>query len=193
MNKLNILIKIAKIALILALVFGLSWGVCLFHATSDTDPNVIEKAIAEATKDIQDDLKEAEDKAKEAKAELKEAKAELKETKLELKEVRATKSSSSDSAISKPSLASKEDNSNIYKKIFEAIFYDVEGDFVMKDSEFKFYSDISCAPEYLVTHDLTFSTPRDLDARNASGFEVFISRSTKGPVFSTEKPYFDYK
>lgn len=184
MRSLNIFIKICKILFTLALGFGLGWGVCLFRATPDTDPNVIEKEIAEATKDIQDDLKEAEDEAKEAKTELKEKNTELKETKAELKTVKSSDSKST--AISNG-------DSDIYKKIFNAIFYEEEEEFVMKNSEFKFYSDISCSPDSLITDDLTFVTSRDVDGKNASGFEVFISRSTEGPVFSTEKPYFDYK
>jgi len=170
--------KIILVSVIIAIAvisFFIGWGVCLFQSTPDaSDSATVEKAVADATKELKDELKEARAELKETKSELKEAKAEL-------------------NSDSKSTAISNNGDSDIYKESFEAIFYDVEGDFVMKDPEFKFYSDISCLPEFLITEELMFVTSRDEEAKNASGFPVFISRSVNGPVFSVDRPVFNYK
>lgn len=171
MKKNFILIGIIVVTAVFSYLIG--WGVCLFQATPDTDPNAIEKAVSEAETEVE------------------ELKNELKKTKAQLKKAKANSKTAKSSDFGKTSTSAvKED---IYKKIFEAIFYDVEGDFVMNSSDFKFYSELSCTPDTLITDDLTFITHRDVDGVNSSGDKVFISRTTKGPVFSVEQPFFDPK
>lgn len=172
MGKLNILIKFAKKAIVLALAFGAGFLFCLFKSNSSTDTKAIEVAVAEAVANSADELKEA-------KAELKEKNTELKKLK-EKKVNTKVKTNSLDAA-----------KKDMYQEVVETIFYDIPGDFVMKNKEFKFYSNRSCTPDALITNELNFITHRDVDGINESGFEVFISMSSQGPVYSTERPYFD--
>ena len=80
---------------------------------------------------------------------------------------------------------------NQYKKYLDAIFYDTGKRYVMNNSEFKFYSDMSCDKEFLISKKLTFINSLDLEIKNDNGFTVYISRSTDGYVCSVEKPYFN--
>ncbi len=165
-------IKLIIIIIIAGFSFFAGWGVCLFQATPDTDEKAIEVAVAEAVANSADELKEA-------KAELKEKNTELKKLK-EKKVNTKVKTNSLDAA-----------KKDMYQEVVETIFYDIPGDFVMKNKEFKFYSTRSCTPDALITNELNFITHRDVDGINESGFEVFISMSSQGPVYSTERPYFD--
>lgn len=169
--------NITVICLIIAIPisFFIGWGVCLFQATPDTDEKAIASAIAEATSELRSDLKEAEDEAKNAKD--------------ELKKVKGKKVSSDPSQTpSAPSI----DKKSMYREAFETIFFDTGERFVMNNKDFRFYSDKSCSPEtQLSTKDLIFVNSRDEEGQNASGFKVFVTRSTKGPVFSVEQPFFD--
>lgn len=177
----KILIVIGAFAA-LSVSFILGWGVCLFQASPDTDEKAIEVAVEEATRNLQADFEKAEAEAKNAKDELKKVKSQQ-------------KAKSSDSSQT-PSLSTSsiDKKFSIYKEAFETIFPNTGERFVMNDKDFRFYSDKSCSPETLLsTEDLIFVNSRDEEGENDSGFTIFVSRSTKGPVFSVEQPYFDYK
>lgn len=174
------LLGIAAIALIIGFLIG--FGVRLSRPVPDNDTDLattIEEEVANATKELNNKLDKKESKLEKTESELEQAKSKLENAESELEETK--------SKLKK----SKAAKSSVYEEAFNTIFPDTGEKFVMNNTDFRFYSDRSCSPDTLITEKLTFVNFRDEEGENASGFKVFVTRSTEGPVFSVEQPLFD--
>lgn len=167
MKKIGIIVAIA-FAIIIAFFIGRS--MFFFTPSSDSATEAQLKKVKADLKKTKDELKKAKDDKNKAEEGKKDAEDELKKVKAELKKV---------------------NSESMYKEAFNTIFYDMEERFVINNPDFRFYSSPYCTPDTLIEKELTFVNHRDEEGKNDAGLKVFVSRSTEGPAYSSEQPFFN--